>query len=713
MRLSIRRKLTLFVCGPMIAIYGGLLLWGYDHDKAEAINQVTDMFGEKVHNSAEDLASRLEPVMAAASTAAATALGTKQMTEQQLHSTATAVVQKALTSIASVIVVEPTADSPTRTGAAVRRMGANIRPYPLSDFLPTGKPEPDWYTTAQNTLEPKWTVGSIENRNAGIRVYWYTVPVIRDDRLIGALAIALRAQVPQNLLTGHFRYIGTTARAPQRPRAQEAARQAGKSSTETAPAPDPADEPETSQAPMASTSPTPTMPPQPWSLASQFGPDGFFIIDHEQRIVSHPDVDRVGKPLFNKPEFSKGPDDPWSQMLAKPSGVLLVSNLNQEITGLHPDTAHFVAFAQVPDMNWILVTTIPRSLVTAPIVAQLRQRALLLLAGVAVVALIIALVSVRMSRPIEGLARAVQRLSAGDLDAQVPGKPSHDEIGTLTVGFNSMVTNLKEQIEARAKETAARETIEAELRFARQIQQDLLPDPTPDLVGRKDFDLHAINIPARRVAGDFYDYFLVAGKLVIVIADVSGKGMPAALLMAVARTAVRDYAGLKLSPAAIASHANQAIFEGSEDSMFVTMFLAQYDPATGNLSYVCAGHPPPYILHSNGNSGASAKPAATPLGRSTAPLLGVFPAGDLAAAIEQGEHTLAPGETLFLYTDGVTEARAPSGRMVTEEGLARALSKIGPCDSRSLCDRILASLQRHERGLQNDDITMLALRRVL
>jgi sigma-B regulation protein RsbU (phosphoserine phosphatase) len=266
-----------------------------------------------------------------------------------------------------------------------------------------------------------------------------------------------------------------------------------------------------------------------------------------------------------------------------------------------------------------------------------------------------------------------------------------------------MVVRLKEKIAALARETAAREGIESELRIARQIQQDLLPRPTPAFVGRTDFDLHAVNVPARRVAGDFYDYFFVGDKLLIVIADVSGKGMPAALLMAVARTVVRDFASLNLSPAQIVAHANQTIFDGSDDSMFVTMFLAQYQPTTGGLTYVCAGHPPPYIL----------SPSRSPshLGRPTAPLLGVFDGCEVDLTIRQEERTLQPGETLFLYTDGVTDARSPGGRMVNEEGLVRAFARLGTFDARSLCERVLAGLQAHEQGGQADDITMLALRR--
>src|SRR5262249_2702935 len=149
-------------------------------------------------------------------------------------------------------------------------------------------------------------------------------------------------------------------------------------------------------------------------------------------------------------------------------------------------------------------------------------------------------------------------------------------------------------------------------------------------------------------------------------------------------------------------HTNQTLVDNSVRSMFVTMFLAHYEPATGRFRYVCAGHPPPLILSARNPE---------PLGPPTAPLLGVFDNSHACAAIEQAEHVLQPGETLLLYTDGVTEARSPDGLMLGDEGLIQACRGIASDDARGLCERLIAGLHAYEHGGQADDITVLALRR--
>jgi len=315
---------------------------------------------------------------------------------------------------------------------------------------------------------------------------------------------------------------------------------------------------------------------------------------------------------------------------------------------------------------------------------------------------VVMLVSIRISRPIEQMAGAVDRLAAGDLDAQVTGITSRDELGRLAGGFNQMTRLLKAHVAEITQQTAAREKVESELRIARQIQTDMLPRTFPPFPERPEFELHAMNLPALRVAGDFYDFFFTpAGLLTAVIADVSGKGVPAALLMAVTRTIVRNLAQAGLAPAQIAERTNQMLVEDTSGGMFVTMLLIQYDPATGNLTYVNAGHPPAYRI--------SADDAQSCCGVQS-PLLGVDASGEMGP-FEQREMVLAPGESLFLYTDGVTEARTRDGRMYGDAALQKALRRHAGLTPRELCREMAEVLEQFQAGHRHDDITLLVLRR--
>jgi sigma-B regulation protein RsbU (phosphoserine phosphatase) len=279
----------------------------------------------------------------------------------------------------------------------------------------------------------------------------------------------------------------------------------------------------------------------------------------------------------------------------------------------------------------------------------------------------------------------------------------HDELAQFAAVFNAMVQHIRVQMQRIRAESIAREAVESELRIAREIQADLVPRTFPPFPEHAEFDLHAIIAPARQVAGDFYDFFFSgADCLTLVIADVSGKGMPAALLMAVTRTIIRNYAGEGLSPVEIVRRANRMLVEDSNASMFVTMFLAQYQPSTGTLTYVNAGHPSPLSLLPGGT--------CRDYGDSTAPLVGVacdWPGTEFAQATRQ----LRVGESLVLFTDGVTEARDSEDRFFGEEGLYRTLGGHGGASAETLCQRVAAAVALHESGGQADDITVMVLQR--
>jgi sigma-B regulation protein RsbU (phosphoserine phosphatase) len=241
--------------------------------------------------------------------------------------------------------------------------------------------------------------------------------------------------------------------------------------------------------------------------------------------------------------------------------------------------------------------------------------------------------------------------------------------------------------------------LERELQMAREVQARLMPRTTPQMAG---WDFAAAWEPAREVAGDYYDFLTdnPDGSIGLVIADVTDKGMPAALFMALARSIVRTSAAAARSPAEAITHANRLICADSTDSMFVTLFYGRLDPATGDLTYVNAGHNPPLFYQAGTDD-------PTRLTR-TGMALGI----QVAAPFEERTVRLQAGDFVLLYTDGVTDALNADGQPYGEAALVQALA---PQRHRSAA-QILAGLDRSLREYVGntqpfDDITLMLVKR--
>jgi phosphoserine phosphatase RsbU/P len=239
--------------------------------------------------------------------------------------------------------------------------------------------------------------------------------------------------------------------------------------------------------------------------------------------------------------------------------------------------------------------------------------------------------------------------------------------------------------------------LERDLETAADIQRSFLPNG--ELGDRPDFALFAAMTPARAVGGDFYDYFtLDDGRLGLVIGDVSGKGMPAALFMAVTRTLLRATALRGTMPGECLAEVNRVLLRDAASSLFVTIFYGVLDLATGELAYSNGGHNPPFVL------GASNKAERLP-GRG-------LPVGTLAEATYATENdVLHPGDVLFLYTDGVTEAMNAAGDQFTTARLLEALERGDRSSPAALMDDVLEAVQRFTGDVPlSDDRTALAVR---
>ncbi len=230
---------------------------------------------------------------------------------------------------------------------------------------------------------------------------------------------------------------------------------------------------------------------------------------------------------------------------------------------------------------------------------------------------------------------------------------------------------------------------------------DGLPVPDfPPFENRSEFDVHSAESPARMVSGDYLDAFLLDGtRLVFVIADVSGKGVPAALLRGFLRSMVRNVSIHSPSPGDTLTRVNRMLYDAGLGPMYVTIFLGWYDTRTGSLRYANAGHPHPYRIDRDGG--------ISRFGEVTGPILGILD----VRRYEDREETLGIGERLLLFTDGVTEAHTPDGRFLGDDCLITMLREHASAPLAEMCERILRCVDEFRGEARQDDATLLALQR--
>ena len=360
----------------------------------------------------------------------------------------------------------------------------------------------------------------------------------------------------------------------------------------------------------------------------------------------------------------------------------------------------WIAYTPLPITGWHLKLAMDETTVLEPVYESIYSTILHFLVEFTVILIVIVVVTGRLAIPIKRLAKFAQKLAAGDLDAHVGNIRFAKELDQLAHTFDKMVVDLKSNIAQRIKEESVRQAVEGELKAARRIQASLLPRIFPPFPERKEFELHAMNEPVAFIAGDFFDFFFIKpDTLAFVIADVSGHGIPAALFMAVSRTIMRTFSTPERSPREVIDHVNRILNTDNDDMMFVTLFYGHYDIGTGDLTYVNAGHNPPYIVCKDGRLETLA---------ATGSLVATFE--DIV--FEERTVRLEPGDLLVTYTDGVTEAHSGKGtNLYGEERLERLLCEIRNESVEEICDRIYRDADQFAGHECQDDVTLLILRR--
>lgn len=356
----------------------------------------------------------------------------------------------------------------------------------------------------------------------------------------------------------------------------------------------------------------------------------------------------------------------------------------------------WIYYAPVPTTGWSLAVIFPAREMLADVRAASRMIALVCAGGFVVLVLSIVLVARSVTRPIIAMTAAAERVAAGNLDTVLPPARIGGEVGALSAAFIRMQGDLKDYIIRLTETTAARERMASELAVAHDLQMSMLPNELPQLAEVK---LAGSCQPAREVGGDLYDVRLLDDdRLFFIIGDVSGKGVPAALYMAItvslARAIIQEGAG----PAEVLTRINRELSRSNDACMFVTVFCGVLDCKTGQVRYANAGHNPPVMISSGG----------------TATLMKIKP-GIVVGCLDEYDYNeaaclLDPGATLLLYTDGVTEALDTKGTFFGEEQLLTAAGgKTSAQETVAAVKQAVADFAAE--AAQADDITLLAISR--
>lgn len=303
----------------------------------------------------------------------------------------------------------------------------------------------------------------------------------------------------------------------------------------------------------------------------------------------------------------------------------------------------------------------------------------------------------RATRPLHLLAKSADEVARGRFDSPLPIIRHHDEIRHLRDSFSDMQRSLARYVQQLQTSTARQASIESELTIARAIQMAMLPKDYPPFPDRKDIDIFGQLTPAKAVGGDLYDFFIRDERLFFCIGDVSGKGVPASLIMAVTSAQFRTLSASEDSPERILVTLNDAVTPRNESNMFVTLFVGVLDLRTGRLDYSNAGHDAPLLIAADGTLRHLSCDANLPVGVM------------MSWAYTLQHDNLAPNDILFLFTDGLTEAEDTSH---AQFGVSRLHESIGqrPVSPETLVSEITAAVHRFVgTAEQSDDLTMLAI----
>lgn len=359
----------------------------------------------------------------------------------------------------------------------------------------------------------------------------------------------------------------------------------------------------------------------------------------------------------------------------------------------------FVFYSPVETTQWTVAIVCSRSELYKDV--QVLRTILIILGIITLVLMIIFIYNgIRKTiAPIEKFSNVAKKIANGDFTTELPQIHSQDEIKELHSSFEYLQHSLVKYIDELKSTTANKERIESELRIARGIQMGMIPKSFPAFPERKDIDLAAKLVPAKEVGGDLYDFFIENEKFYFIIGDVSGKGIPASLVMAVTCRLFRSVSSHCDKPEDIITSLNNSLSDGNEFNMFCTAFIGILDLKTGHLDYCNAGHNAPLIIDDKGNVTEIEVIPNLPLG-----LFEGF-------KYEGQEMEINKQMMLYMFTDGVTEAENSAHELFGDERLTTLLKLNASLNPAELINETFTHVNQHANGAeQSDDITVMCFK---
>ena len=431
-------------------------------------------------------------------------------------------------------------------------------------------------------------------------------------------------------------------------------------------------------------------------IASMFG-EVFhsYVLSRDGTYITHPDQRRIQKGNFfvhvkdlGKPGLAEKVVNEMKEgkhSFAETNKMLMVNRKES-----------YLFYRPVSGIDWILVVSCPKDTINSFAMVMGIALAVVSILLLTITFLVCYITVKRTAMPLKLLANAADKVAQGEFDTLLPTIKHRDEICQLRDSFENMEHSLTAYVEELKTTTAAKASIENELKIAHGIQMSMLPKTYPAFPNRDDIDIFGQVMPAKAVGGDLYDFFIRDEKLFFCIGDVSGKGVPASLVMAVTRSLFRNIAAHTAEPHQMVMGINELLCDNNETNMFVTLFVGVLDLASGLLDYSNAGHDMPLLLTESGVTLLSCDPNIP---------AGVMSGWDYTCQQIQ----LQSGTTIFLYTDGLNEAEDVNHQQFGMDRVLMTANSADGCPQSLIAAMTLAVQKFVGEAEQSDDLTLFAI----
>jgi len=430
-----------------------------------------------------------------------------------------------------------------------------------------------------------------------------------------------------------------------------------------------------------------------------------FLFDNSGNILAMTDESlsedfaKAQNSVTNKPLFKD-----MIQAVSTPGRSLVYQS------GLFQNKEYIAYVSYFKPLGWYFGVTVPVSEIKLPVKRIVSKQTTLIAIVLLCSLLITAWLVSQIAKPLNLLSEHAKAFSSADLmddekeesDTAIAVLPEkfNDEVGRLAASFIYMKTRLKENVKQLVETTAKNERIEGELNIATEIQLGILPKVFPPFPEKDEIEVFASLKPAKEVGGDLYDYYFIDDdRLCFTMGDVSGKGVPAALMMVITKTLIKSTATKEIGPARIMMEVNNAINDDNPKSMFVTLIIGILDLKTGKLAYANGGHNPPVLIDKEGK--------ARYVEEISGPVVGVMEDMDY----KELNIDMNPGDAFFMYTDGVNEAMNINEEFYSDERLIIEIAKTRPIQPEPAIKSVSTDIDDFVgEADQYDDMAMLMIK---